>query len=309
MPQKRWGRFHVNVACTALARFNNIFTRPKHKDNANHISFHSRRTSCFTSTMTFERPQTSQSDDGPTPSCSRTPSPSLSSHDEMPSSHGLPTYAPPSILPCDYNVPSCIDHTSQFFEILASPYHPQAPLEPWVRSTPRQEDVERCAAMVDWGKADDDPALCRAAVLQEGSSTSRPAVDGNLVPDLPIYVPHGPWAWTAGEDIQQIETLLSLRRTCTVGSSFLPLTILYRGLDVLSLHTNWCHRWTESHFHQSTVRGFLMYALSSTNICIRRWNLDKQAEWIGFQSEVCVHLHGYFIHILNVYFPAGSLQV
>jgi hypothetical protein len=78
--------------------------------------------------------------------------------------------------------------------------------------------------MVDWANTDEKSP---ASVLQEGSSTSqggsssRAPLDGNLPKDMPIYVPHGPWAWAAGEDIQQTETLLSLRRAFTIGVVFL----------------------------------------------------------------------------------------
>jgi hypothetical protein len=155
---------------------------------------------------TSEPQRTLQLEDGATFSRSRTASPSPSYHDEE-SLDGLPRYAPPSILPRDYNVPLSIDHTSSFFHILTAPYHPPASLaslKPWLRTTSRQEDKQRCAAMVEWVDTDEDPT---ASVPQEGSSTSPRGLK-----DIPIYVPHGPWAWTAGEDIQQTETLLSLRR-------------------------------------------------------------------------------------------------
>lgn len=155
---------------------------------------------------TSEPQRTLQLEDGATFSRSRTASPSPSCHDEE-SLDGLPRYAPPSILPRDYNVPLSIDHTSSFFHILTAPYHPPASLaslKPWLRTTSRQEDKQRCAAMVEWVDTDEDPT---ASVPQEGSSTSPRGLK-----DIPIYVPHGPWAWTAGEDIQQTETLLSLRR-------------------------------------------------------------------------------------------------
>lgn len=223
-----------------------------------------------------------QFEQGPTLLHSRSASPSPSCHDEA-SSSGLPRYAPPSIFPRDYNAPLCIDHTSQFFHILTAPYRPLASFEPWVRTTPRQQDRERCAAMVEWGDADEHSP---ASVPQEGSSTSqggpssRAAPDKNLVKDMPIYVPHGPYAWAAGEDIQQTETLLSLRRAFILTFSFSPTHKYFRGLDVRSLHTNWRHCWAKDHFYQPTVRGYLWYALSSTTSSYTQMEF-RQASGMG----------------------------
>ncbi|OJA12051.1 hypothetical protein AZE42_06699 [Rhizopogon vesiculosus] len=238
--------------------------------------------------MTFEteRQQTPQSEEGPSFFRSQTASPSPSCHDEM-SLSGLPTYAPPSILPRDYNVPSCIDHTSQFFEILTAPYRSPASVEPWLRTKPRQEDLERCTAMVEWRDTDED---FPASVPQEGSSTlplelsARAAPDGNLVKDVPIYVPHGPWAWAAGGDIEQTETLLSLRQGSMCSAYIQTGVIAGRKITFIS----------------------------------RRWNLDKQAEWIGFHSEMALYsseqylkpLQGVVVpRIIGVHILPGAVSI
>jgi hypothetical protein len=168
--------------------------------------------------MTLARQHTLHSEADPTLPVSRKPSPSTSCHGEKPE-NGLPTYAAPSIFPPNYNVPSRIDHTSQFFEILTAPYCPPASPSPLRRTTPRQKDVERCEAMVDWGDTGED------STPQEGSSSLQreSSLRDNSAKDIPIYVPHGPWAWAAGEDIQQTETLLSLRRASVAK---LPLFVL-----------------------------------------------------------------------------------
>ncbi|KAG1826153.1 uncharacterized protein BJ212DRAFT_1475490 [Suillus subaureus] len=229
--------------------------------------------------MTLARQQTSQSEADPTLPVSRMPSPSSSCHDEK-SVNGLPTYAAPSIFPHDYNVPSGIDHTSQFFEILTAPYRPPASLSPWRRITPRQEDVERCAAMVDWGDTDED------STPPEGSSTLQreSSLHENSAKDIPIYVPHGPCAWAAREDIQQTETLLSLRQ----GSM--------------------CSAYVQS----GVIAGQKITFIS------RRWNLDKQADWIGFNSEMTLYsseqylkpLQGVIVpRIIGVHILPGAISI
>lgn len=225
------------------------------------------------------RQQTSQSEADPALLLSRIPSPSPSCHDEK-STDGLPTYAPPSIFPRDYNVPSCIDHTSQFFEILTAPYHPPASPSPWRRTTPRQEDVERCAAMVDWGDTDEDPTP------QEGSSTLQreSSLRENSAKDIPIYVPHGPCAWAAGEDIHQTEMLLSLRQGSMCSAYIQSGVIAGRKITFIS----------------------------------RRWNLDKQADWIGFNSEMTLYsseqylkpLQGVIVpRIIGVHILPGAISI
>ncbi|KAG1757381.1 hypothetical protein EDB19DRAFT_1900909 [Suillus lakei] len=232
--------------------------------------------------MTLGRQQTSQSEADPTLLLSRTPSPSPSCHDEK-SANGLPTYAAPSIFPRDYNVPSCIDHTSQFFEVLTAPYRPPASLSPWRRTTPRQEDVERCAAMVDWGDTDEDSA---DPTPQEGSSTlqRKSSLHEDSAKDMPIYVPHGPCAWAAGEDIQQTETLLSLRQGSMCSAYIQTGVIASRKINFIS----------------------------------RRWNLDKQAEWIGFNSEMTLYsseqylktLQGVIVpRIIGVHILPGAISI
>lgn len=218
----------IVAACTSTAYYKDR----AYLDNANRISLppasslrlpaciqHHRI--CFI--MTLARQQTSHSEADPTLPVSQMSSPSPSCHGEK-SVNGLPTYAAPSIFPPNYDVPSGIDHTSQFFEILTAPYCPPASPSPLRRTTPRQEDVERCAAMVDWGDTGED------STPQEGSSTSqrKSSLGGNSAKDTPIYVPHGPCAWAAGEDIQQTETLLSLRRA-SVRIIFVRLT--HDGLE------------------------------------------------------------------------------
>lgn len=198
--------------------------------------------------MTLARQQISQSEADPILLVSRISSPSPSCHDEK-SVDGLPTYAAPSIFPHDYNVPSCIDHTSQFFETLTAPYHPPASLSPLRRATPRQEDAERCAAMVDWGDTDED------STPQEGSSSTLSSLPESSAKDISIYVPHGPYAWAAGEDIQQTETLLSLRQGSMCSAYIQTGVIAGRKITFIS----------------------------------RRWNLDKQADWIGFDSEMALY--------------------
>jgi hypothetical protein len=77
--------------------------------------------------------------------------------------------------------------------------------------------------MVDWGDTDDD------SIPQEGSSTSQreSSLRENSAKDIQIYVPHGPCAWAAGEDIHQTETLLSLRRAFVAKLSlFVLLTMV-----------------------------------------------------------------------------------
>lgn len=229
--------------------------------------------------MTLARQQTSQSEAGPSLLVSRTPSPSPSYADEK-SVNGLPTYAAPSILPHDYDVPSCIDHTSQFFEILAAPYRPPATLSPWRRTTPCQKDVERCAAMVDWGDTDED------STSHAGSSTLQrePSSCENSAKNIPIYVPHGPCAWAAGEDIQQTETLLSLRQGSMCSAYIQSGVIAGRKITFIS----------------------------------RRWNLDKQADWIGFNSEMTLYsseqylkpLQGVIVpRIIGVHILPGAISI
>ncbi|KAG0709055.1 hypothetical protein DFH29DRAFT_890315 [Suillus ampliporus] len=219
--------------------------------------------------MISERQQTSQSEADSTFLHSRAPSPS-------PSLDGLPTYAAPSIFPRDYNVPSCIDHTSQFFEILTAPYRPPACLTPWRRTTPREEDVKRCAEMVDWGDTDEDSA---DPPPQEGFSSRE-----NFAKDVPIYVPHGPWAWAAGEDVQQTETLLSLRQGSMCSAYIQSGVIAGRKITFIS----------------------------------RRWNLDKQADWIGFRSEMALYsseqylkpLQGVIVpRIIGVHILPGAISI
>lgn len=73
--------------------------------------------------------------------------------------------------------------------------------------------------MVDWGDTGDD------STRQEGSSSLQreSSLRDNSAKDIPIYAPHGPWAWAAGEDIQQTETLLSLRRESVAKLPFFVL--------------------------------------------------------------------------------------
>ncbi|KAG1755092.1 uncharacterized protein EDB91DRAFT_1097252 [Suillus paluster] len=232
--------------------------------------------------MTSERQQTSQSAADSTLLHSRTPSISPSCNDDK-SVNGLPTYAAPSIFPRDYNVPSCIDHTSQFFEILTAPYRSPACLTPWRRTQPRQEDVERCAAMVDWGDTDEDSA---DSPPREGFSTLQSGFSSreNFAKDVPIYIPHGPWAWAAGEDIQQTEILLSLRQG-SMCSAYIQTGIMAgRKITFIS----------------------------------RRWNLDKQADWIGFRSEMALYsseqylkpLQGVIVpHIIGVHILPGAISI
>lgn len=75
--------------------------------------------------------------------------------------------------------------------------------------------------MVDWGDTDED------STPQEGSSSTlqrESSLPESSAKDISIYVPHGPYAWAAGEDIQQTETLLSLRRAFYRGVIFVCLT-------------------------------------------------------------------------------------
>lgn len=227
--------------------------------------------------MTLARQQTSHSEADPR--VSQTPSPSPSCHDEK-SVTGLPTYAAPSIFPPNYNVPSCIDHTSQFFEILTAPYCSPAPLSPWRRTTPRQEDVERCAAMVDWGDTGEDSTPQEGSSTLQRESSSRDTSDK----DIPIYVPHGPCAWAAGEDIQQTETLLSLRQGSMCSAYIQSGVIAGRKITFIS----------------------------------RRWNLDKQADWIGFDSEMTLYsseqylkpLQGVIVpRIIGVHILPGAISI
>lgn len=229
--------------------------------------------------MTLARLQTSQVEMDSTLLVSRIPSPSSSCHDEK-SVNGLPRYAAPSIFPHDYNVPSGIDHTSQFFEILTAPYRPLASLSPWRRTTPRQEDVQRCAAMVDWGDTDE------ASTPQGGSSTLQreSSFHENSAKDVPIYVPHGSCAWAAGEDIQQTETLSSLRQGSMCSAFIQSGVIAGRKITFIS----------------------------------RRWNLDKQADWIGFNSEMTLYnseqylkpLQGVIVpRIIGVHILPGAISI
>lgn len=228
--------------------------------------------------MTLARQHTSHSEADPTLLVSRKPSPSTSCYGEKPE-NGLPTYAAPSIFPPNYDVPSGIDHTSQFFEILTAPYCPPASPSPLRRTTPRQKDVERCEAMVDWGDTGED------STPQEGSSLQRESsLRDNSAKDIPIYVPHGPWAWAAGEDIQQTETLLSLRQ----GSM--------------------CSAYIQS----GVVAG------RKINFISRRWNLERQADWIGFHSEMSLYsseqylkpLQGVIVpRIIGVHILPGALSI
>ncbi|KAG2146554.1 uncharacterized protein EDB93DRAFT_1148647 [Suillus bovinus] len=229
--------------------------------------------------MSLARQQTPHSEADPSSLVSRIPSPSPSCYDKK-SVNGLPTYAAPSIFPRDFDVPSCIDHTSQFFEILTAPYHPPASSSTLRRATPRQKDVERCAAMVDWGDTEED------STPQEGSSTSqrKSSLHEDSAKDIPIYVPHGPYAWAAGEDIQQTETLLSLRQGSMCSAYIQTGVIAGRKITFIS----------------------------------RRWNLDKQADWIGFNSEMTLYsseqylkpLQGVIVpRIIGVHILPGAISI
>jgi hypothetical protein len=134
--------------------------------------------------------------------------------------------------------------------------------------------------MVDWGDTGED------STPQEGSSTSQresPSRE-NSAKDIPIYVPHGPYAWAAGEDIQQTETLLSLRQ----GSM--------------------CSAYVQS----GVIAGRKITFIS------RRWNLDKQADWIGFNSEMTLYsseqylkpLQGVIVpRIIGVHILPGAISI
>lgn len=134
--------------------------------------------------------------------------------------------------------------------------------------------------MVDWGDTDDD------SIPQEGSSTSQreSSLRENSAKDIQIYVPHGPCAWAAGEDIHQTETLLSLRQGSMCSAYIQSGVIAGRKITFIS----------------------------------RRWNLDKQADWIGFNSEMTLYsseqylkpLQGVIVpRIIGVHILPGAISI
>lgn len=134
--------------------------------------------------------------------------------------------------------------------------------------------------MVDW----DDTG--EGSTPQEGSSTLQreSSLRDNSAKEVPIYVPHGSCAWAAGEDIQQTETLLSLRQGSMCSAYIQSGVIADRKITFIS----------------------------------RRWNLDKQADWIGFNSEMTLYsseqylkpLQGVIVpRIIGVHILPGAISI
>ncbi|KIK98791.1 hypothetical protein PAXRUDRAFT_133405, partial [Paxillus rubicundulus Ve08.2h10] len=151
----------------------------------------------------------------------------------QPSWDGEPTYgATPSILPDHSHVPSCLDRTSVFFQVLTALYRPPPETPPWHRSQPRPDDIARCSAMINW-TADHDT---RSSDRSTASASSQP----NSELDEPIYQPHGRWAWTHGLPIDDPTQLLSLRKGAQCSASIDSGSIADTEIKYI------CRRWRTS---------------------------------------------------------------
>ncbi|KAH7924876.1 hypothetical protein BV22DRAFT_1090097 [Leucogyrophana mollusca] len=205
---------------------------------------------------------------------------SLSSHpspDDNTDTSVDESYSSPSILPQDFKVPSCIDRGSVFFEVLTAPYRAPAPAPTWTPAPPRPGDREKCAAMVHWADTSsfDQEELTPATSARE-----------ELNPDLmlPIYRPHGRWAWADGLSVDTSKTLLSLRNGIMCSASIENGTIGGRELKFIS----------------------------------RRWSTDKMTTWEGFHSELALYKSEQYLkqlqgdvvpYIIGVHVLPGAVAV
>ncbi|KAF9229499.1 hypothetical protein BS17DRAFT_771541 [Gyrodon lividus] len=214
------------------------------------------------------------------PSIPRAPA-QLSLSSRRASWDGEPTYgATPSILPDDFDIPSCLDRTSVFFQVLTAPYRPPTEIPPWHRSQPRPEDKARCSAMINWTSDHETNEKMSSDPCAASATNSQPASEL----DQPIYQPHGRWAWTRGFPIDNPKQLLSLRKGAQCSASIDTGSIADKEIKY---------------------------------IC-RRWKTSKQKEWYGFYSELALYkserylkpLQGDVVpHIIGVHLMPEAISV
>ncbi|KAG1715630.1 hypothetical protein ID866_1512 [Astraeus odoratus] len=177
----------------------------------------------------------------------------LSMSHESPQAHeewddGLPSYGDhPTLLPGGFAIPSCLDRTSVFFQVLTAVYRPPSELPPWPRWSPPREHRDRCKAMVHFA-----PPPTSA---EDVSPDNSPSTSTASAPNQLLYRPHGQWEWSTGLPIDNPRSLLSLRSGLMCSASIDTGTVAGKQIKY---------------------------------IC-RKWNTNRQKEWIGFHSELALY--------------------
>ncbi|KIJ68244.1 hypothetical protein HYDPIDRAFT_24542 [Hydnomerulius pinastri MD-312] len=195
---------------------------------------------------------------------------------------GEPTYgAKPSILPDDFEIPSCLDRTSVFFQVLTAPYQPPAEIPAWKRPKARSDDAVKCEAMVHWTEEEKKKTSEPSDVPLE-SSSSQPESPSDL--NKPMYEPHGRWAWTRGFSIDDPKQLLLLRKGAQCSASI----------------------------DSGSIDG------KEVKYICRRWKTSTQSEWFGFYSELALYKSDQYLkplqgdvvpHIIGVHVLPEAISV